>query len=141
MRNFEREATIKSFLPDIFGAMVFFAYAIFSTRIPLDDFFSYLKFFIGVVIFLQFGCALITDHLCYHKISTRIKCFYTTKTTITERTHLFDELVQYPFYTAMMTFFYFFIGSTIITIYLHVQVKQPLNIIGLFIIETLFSFV
>lgn len=139
MRNFEREATIKSFLPDIFGAMVFFAYAIFSTRIPLDDFFSYLKFFIGVVIFLQFGCALITDHLCYHKISTRIKCFYTTKTTITERTHLFDELVQYPFYTAMMTFFYFFIGSTIITIYLHVQVKQPLNIIGLFIIETLFG--
>ena len=94
MKSFEYEATVKSFLPDIFGASVFFLYAIFSTRIPFDTFYSSLKFFISVVIFMQFGCAIITDHLCYHKISTRVKSFYTSKTTISERTHLFDELIQ-----------------------------------------------
>lgn len=40
MKSFEYEATVKSFLPDIFGASVFFLYAIFSTRIPFDTFYS-----------------------------------------------------------------------------------------------------
>ena len=139
MKSFEYEATVKSFLPDIFGASVFFLYAIFSTRIPFDTFYSSLKFFISVVIFMQFGCAIITDHLCYHKISTRVKSFYTSKTTISERTHLFDELIQYPFYTALMTFFYFFIGSAAIAYYFYSYLELPLNITGLFVIEELFG--
>ena len=139
MKSFEYEATVKSFLPDIFGASVFFLYAIFSTRIPFDTFYSSLKFFISVVIFMQFGCAIITDHLCYHKISTRVKSFYTSKTTISERTHLFDELIQYPFYTALMTFFYFFIGSAAIAYYFYSYLELPLNITDLFVIEELFG--
>lgn len=139
MKSFEYEATVKSFLPDIFGASVFFLYAIFSTRIPFDTFYSSLKFFISVVIFMQFGCAIITDHLCYHKISTRVKSFYTSRTTISERTHLFDELIQYPFYTALMTFFYFFIGSAAIAYYFYSYLELPLNITGLFVIEELFG--
>lgn len=139
MKSFEYEATVKSFLPDIFGASVFFLYAIFSTRIPFDTFYSSLKFFISVVIFMQFGCAIITDHLCYHRISTRVKSFYTSKTTISERTHLFDELIQYPFYTALMTFFYFFIGSAAIAYYFYSYLELPLNITGLFVIEELFG--
>ena len=139
MKSFEYEATVKSFVPDIFGASVFFLYAIFSTRIPFDTFYSSLKFFISVVIFMQFGCAIITDHLCYHKISTRVKSFYTSKTTISERTHLFDELIQYPFYTALMTFFYFFIGSAAIAYYFYSYLELPLNITGLFVIEELFG--
>ena len=139
MKSFEYEATVKSFLPDIFGASVFFLYAIFSTRIPFDTFYSSLKFFISVVIFMQFGCAIITDHLCYHKISTRVKSFYTSKTTISERTHLFDELIQYPFYTALMRFFYFFIGSAAIAYYFYSYLELPLNITGLFVIEELFG--
>ena len=139
MKSFEYEATVKCFLPDIFGASVFFLYAIFSTRIPFDTFYSSLKFFISVVIFMQFGCAIITDHLCYHKISTRVKSFYTSKTTISERTHLFDELIQYPFYTALMTFFYFFIGSAAIAYYFYSYLELPLNITGLFVIEELFG--
>lgn len=139
MINFEREATVKSFLPDIFGAIVFFCYAIFSTRVPMDIMIASMKFFIAVVIFLQFGCALITDHLCYHKISIRIKSFYTSKTTVTERTHLFDEIIQYPFYTALMTFMYFFIGTAIIAYYLNSYLGQQLNVTGLFIIEALFG--
>lgn len=139
MKSFEYEATVKSFLPDIFGASVFFLYAIFSTRIPFDTFYSSLKFFISVVIFMQFGCAIITDHLCHHKISTRVKSFYTSKTTISERTHLFDELIQYPFYTALMTFFYFFIGSAAIAYYFYSYLELPLNITGLFVIEELFG--
>ena len=139
MKSFEYEATLKSFLPDIFGASVFFLYAIFSTRIPFDTFYSSLKFFISVVIFMQFGCAIITDHLCYHRISTRVKSFYTSKTTISERTHLFDELIQYPFYTALMTFFYFFIGSAAIAYYFYSYLELPLNITGLFVIEELFG--
>ena len=139
MKSFEYEATVKSFLPDIFGASVFFLYAIFSTRIPFDTFYSSLKFFISVVIFMQFGCAIITDHVCYHRISTRVKSFYTSKTTISERTHLFDELIQYPFYTALMTFFYFFIGSAAIAYYFYSYLELPLNITGLFVIEELFG--
>lgn len=139
MKSFEHEAIVKSFLPDIFGASVFFLYAIFSTRIPFELFYSSLKFFIAIVIFLQFGCALITDHLCYHKISIRIKSFYTTKTTVSERTHLFDELIQYPFYTALMTFFYFFIGSATIAYYFYSYLELPLNITGLFVIEEFFG--
>ena len=139
MKSFEYEATVKSFLPDIFGASVFFLYAIFSTRIPFDTFYSSLKFFISVVIFMQIGCAIIADHLCYHKISTRVKSFYTSKTTISERTHLFDELIQYPFYTALMTFFYFFIGSAAIAYYFYSYLELPLNITGLFVIEELFG--
>ena len=139
MKSFEYEATVKSFLPDIFGASVFFLYAIFSTRIPFDTFYSSLKFFISVVIFMQFGCAIITDHLCYHKISTRVKSFYTSKTTISERTHLFDELIQYPFYTALMSFFYSFIGSAAIAYYFYSYLELPLNITGLFVIEELFG--
>ena len=139
MKSFEYEATVKSLLPDIFGASVFFLYAIFSTRIPFDTFYSSLKFFISVVIFMQFGCAIITDHLCYHKISTRVKSFYTSRTTISERTHLFDELIQYPFYTALMTFFYFFIGSAAIAYYFYSYLELPLNITGLFVIEELFG--
>ena len=95
--------------------------------------------FLGILIFFQFGLALITDHLCYHKISTRIKSFYTSKSTVTERTHLFDEIIQYPFFTALMTFFYFFVGSCIIAYYLYAGLNQPLNITGLFIIEALFG--
>ncbi|MBQ0039271.1 MAG: methyl-accepting chemotaxis protein [Treponema sp.] len=139
MKNFEREAIIKSFLPDIFGALVVFCYAIFSARLPVNIFISSLKFFIAIVILLQFGFALITDHLCYHKVSIRIKSYYTSKTTITERTHLFDELITYPFYTALMTFFYFFVGAAALAWYIYNDLQQPLSTTGLFIIEAMFG--
>lgn len=107
MKSFEHEATVKSFFPDICGAVIVFIYSLFSTKFSIEVFLDALKVFLGILIFFQFGLALITDHLCYHKISTRIKSFYTSKSTVTERTHLFDEIIQYPFFTALMTFFYF----------------------------------
>lgn len=139
MKSFEHEATVKSFLPDICGAVIVFIYSLFSTKFSIEVFLDALKVFLGILIFFQFGLALITDHLCYHKISTRIKSFYTSKSTVTERTHLFDEIIQYPFFTALMTFFYFFVGSCIIAYYLYAGLNQPLNITGLFIIEALFG--
>ncbi|WP_318713864.1 methyl-accepting chemotaxis protein [Treponema sp.] len=139
MKSFEHEATVKSFFPDICGAVIVFIYSLFSTKFSIEVFLDALKVFLGILIFFQFGLALITDHLCYHKISTRIKSFYTSKSTVTERTHLFDEIIQYPFFTALMTFFYFFVGSCIIAYYLYAGLNQPLNITGLFIIEALFG--
>lgn len=139
MKSFEHEATVKSFFPDICGAVIVFIYSLFSTKFSIEVFRDALKVFLGILIFFQFGLALITDHLCYHKISTRIKSFYTSKSTVTERTHLFDEIMQYPFFTALMTFFYFFVGSCIIAYYLYAGLNQPLNITGLFIIEALFG--
>lgn len=139
MKSFEHEATVKSFFPDICGAVIVFIYSLFSTKFSIEVFLDALKVFLGILIFFQFGLALITDHLCYHKISTRIKSFYTSKSTVTERTHLFDEIIQYPFFTALMTFFYFFVGSFIIAYYLYAGLNQPLNITGLFIIEALFG--
>ncbi len=139
MKSFEHEATVKSFFPDICGAVIVFIYSLFSTKFSIEVFRDALKVFLGILIFFQFGLALITDHLCYHKISTRIKSFYTSKSTVTERTHLFDEIIQYPFFTALMTFFYFFVGSCIIAYYLYAGLNQPLNITGLFIIEALFG--
>lgn len=139
MKSFEHEATVKSFFPDICGAVIVFIYSLFSTKFSIEVFLDALKVFLGILIFFQFGLALITDHLCYHKISTRIKSFYTSKSTVTERTHLFDEIIQYPFFTALMTFFYFLVGSCIIAYYLYAGLNQPLNITGLFIIEALFG--
>ena len=139
MKSFEHEATVKSFFPDICGAVIVFIYSLFSTKFSIEVFLDALKVFLGILIFFQFGLVLITDHLCYHKISTRIKIFYTSKSTVTERTHLFDEIIQYPFFTALMTFFYFFVGSCIIAYYLYAGLNQPLNITGLFIIEALFG--
>lgn len=139
MRSFENEATIRCFLPNSCGVIIVFLYAIFSANLPVDIFLNALKFFIFFLLFLQFICAIITNHLCYHKVSVKIKSFYSSKSTITERTHLFDEIIQYPLYTGLMTFFYFFFGGTIIIYYLYSYQNQPLEITGLFTIEALYG--
>ena len=139
MKSFEHQAIVKSFLPDVFGAIVVFLYAIFSTRIPMGVFVKSIKVFIFLLLFFQFVLALITDHFCYNRVSTKIKSFYSSRTTETERTHLFDDIIQYPFYTALMTFFYFFAGTAILTYYFFTVPKLPLNITGLFFIEALFG--
>lgn len=139
MKSFEHQAIVKSFLPDVFGAIVVFLYAIFSTRIPMGVFVKSIKVFIFLLLFFQFVLALITDHFCYNSVSTKIKSFYSSRTTETERTHLFDDIIQYPFYTALMTFFYFFAGTAILAYYFFTVPKLPLNITGLFFIEALFG--
>ncbi|MCQ2248067.1 MAG: methyl-accepting chemotaxis protein [Treponema sp.] len=139
MIDFEKEATVKSFVPDIISAILIFSYAFFSSKLGIDTFLATLKFIIIVILVMQFGLALLTDHICYSGMSKRVKLFYSTKSTTIERTHLFEDLMQYPFYTALMTFIYFFLGMICVDLFLFYGQNQAPNIIALVSVEFLFG--
>jgi methyl-accepting chemotaxis protein len=139
MRNFEREVILKSFLPDFVAAIVIFAYTFFSVRVDYSRLKSLLKIFVVVFVFCQFTFALLTDHLCYHKISERVKNFYKIKSTTGERTHLFEEIMRFPFYTAGMTAFYFFAGVLLLVLYMFYSLHLKIDTCLLFFIEGMFG--
>lgn len=139
MREFEKRAIVKSFMPDIVSAFLIFAYAFFSVRIPIDIFFSNLKILIGVILVEQFVFALITDHLCYRNIAIRLDKFKNFPTTEKERTKLFEDLMQYPFYCAFMTFAYFTAGGVFIIFYLASNYIVAPNILASLGIEFFFG--
>ncbi len=139
MKSFEKQVIVNSFLPDVFAALLVFCYGVFSTRISFDVLVETLKLLIPIIIVFQFLLAPITDHLCYHRISERISKFYKYKTTIQDRTILFEDVIQYPVYCALMTFAYFFVGTSILVLYMFFVLNVPGNIVLLFGGEGIFG--
>ena len=139
MRNFEREAIIQSFIPDCLAAVLIFIYLFISARVDFNYIRSIAKVFFPILFVLQFVFAIFTDHLCYRRISSQLKTFYSSKTTSYERTRLFEDLMQYPMYTALMTFVYFFLGIILLSAYIKVTGQPYPNFVVLFFAEGCFG--
>lgn len=141
MKNYEKQLILKSFAPDVFSALLIFSYAMFSTRLTMDQIKPMFGTLFAILIFMQFICAPITDHICYKRISDRIEKFYLDKSLYNteSRTKLFEDLMQYPTYTALMTFIYFFIGVFILLLYSIFNVNLPRSSIIIFFTEATFG--
>ena len=139
MRNFEREAIIQSFIPDCLAAVLIFIYLFISARVDFGYVRSIAKVFFPILFVLQFIFAVFTDHLCYKRISAQLKTFYSSKTSSYERTRLFEDLMQYPMYTALMTFVYFLIGIVLLSVYIKVTGQPYPNFVVLFFAEGCFG--
>ena len=139
MRNFEREAIIQSFIPDCLAAVLLFIYLFISARVDFDYVRSIAKVFFPILFVLQFIFAIFTDHLCYKRISAQLKTFYSSKTSSYERTRLFEDLMQYPMYTALMTFVYFLIGIVLLSVYIKLTGQPYPSFVVLFFAEGCFG--
>lgn len=141
MKNLEKQLILKSLAPDIFSALLVFSYAMFSTQLSMKQIQPMVTSLFSILLFLQFVCAPITDHLCYKKISDRIEKFYLDKSSFNtqSRTKLFEDLMQFPTYTALMTFMYFFIGVLILLLYSVFNVNLPKTSIIIFFTEATFG--
>lgn len=141
MKNYEKQLIVKSLAPDIFSALLIFAYAVFSTRLTIEQIQPMMSLVLTMIVFMQFICAPVTDHLCYKKISDRIERFYLDKSSfnVESRTKLFEDLMQYPTYTALMTLMYFFIGVFTLLLFSIFNVMIPKSSIIIFFTEATFG--
>lgn len=118
-KNFEKTIILGSLFPNIFTSFIILVYAAFSTQLPMSLFVDVLKITAITTLVMQFTAVLLTDHFAYRKISRRLSFFKEFKTTIQERTKIFEELMQYPWYSALMAFGYYTIGAIILIDYIY----------------------
>lgn len=141
--TFEKQAIRKSIVPDMISALLVYSYSIIPTKLitdlPFKDFTGLTLCVLVMMGGIQFLIAPIFDHMLYSRISNRLEKFKTTEATQTERTKLLEDLMLHPFYSSLITFIYFAIGSFIVFFYYNHVMKLSNAVCVLSLFECLFG--
>jgi len=141
--TFEKQAIKKGIIPDLISVILVYSYSLIPTKIITGltfDKFTYLSIYVILVsLAVQFIIAPIFDHLTFSKMSNRLDKFMHEESTCTERTHLLEDLMLYPLYTAVITFGYFLLGSILVFLYYKYVMKLILTACILSLCECIFG--
>ena len=110
-KSLEKKIFEASHLPDIACGVVLLLYTVFIMNLNLATHYPLILVVIAGVLFAQFGCSYVTNHLLMSKVSQDIERWEAENMTLEEKTKLFLALHKLPGKKQKEALLYFVICS------------------------------